>query len=138
MEDLNDIEKLEEKIDITSEDKFVKLIIIIPSFGKKNKANIEIMVPNAEVKENDLIVSLCEKVEKIDILEKKINYLLYVTGKTETDFELYEKLKNIVNKNIKDINSKIITQEDFITVSFGIEKTMNKTIKKARLLYRAK
>ena len=138
MEDLNDIEKLEEKIDITSEDKFVKLIITIPSVGKKKKANIEIMIPNVEVKENDLIVSLCEKVEKIDILEKKINYLLYVTGKTETDFELYEKLKNIVNKNIKDINSKIITQEDFITVSFGIEKTMNKTIKKARLLYRAK
>jgi len=69
------------------------------------------MIPNVEVKENDLIVSLCEKVEKIDVLEKKINYLLYTTGKTETDFELYEKLKNIVNKNIKDINSKIITQE---------------------------
>ena len=137
LEDLNDIEKLDEKIDITSEDKFVKLIITIPSFGKKKKANIEIMIPNVEVKENDLIVSLCEKVEKIDVLEKKINYLLYTTGKTEKDFELYEKLKNIVIKNIKDINSKIITQEDFITVSFGIEKTMNKTIKKARLLYRA-
>ena len=137
LEDLNDIEKLEEKLDIITENKFAKLIITIPSFGKKKKANIEIMIPNAEVKENDLIVSLCEKVEKINILVRKINYLLYVTGKNEADFELYEKLKNIVNKNIKNINSTIITQEDFITVSFGIEKTMNKAIKKARLLYRA-
>ena len=137
LEDLNDVEKLEEKIDIIGENKFAKLIITIPSFGKKKKANIEIMVPNEEVKENDLIVSLCEKVEKIDALEKKINYLLYVTGKNETDFELYEILKKIVTRNIRVIKSKFITHEDFITVSFGIKKTMNKTIKEARLLYRA-
>ena len=137
LEDLNDIEKLEEKIDITSEGKFAKLIIAISSNGKKKKANIEIILPNVEAKENDLIISLCEKVEKIGVLEKKINYLLYALGKTETDFELYENLKSIVTKNIKDIKSEIITQDDFITVSFGIKKTMNKTIKKARLLYRA-
>ena len=133
-----DIEKLEEKINILIEDKFAKLKIIIPSISKTKKINeIEIMIPGIEVKESDLILKLCEKVEKINILEKKINYIFDFMGKTEKDFELYEEMKNSINNNIKNIESNIIKVEDFATVAMGIKKNLDKTIKEARLLYRA-
>ena len=67
-----DLDQLNEKITIITEDKFVKLKILIPTASKtKNNYEIEIMIPGIEVKESDLIIKLCQKVEKITILEKK-------------------------------------------------------------------
>ena len=92
------------------------------------------MIPSVEIKESDLIIKLCEKVEKIDVLEKKINYLFSCMGKNEKDFKLYEEF---AKKNINNFDSKIITPDDFTTVSIGIKEKLNKTIKEIKLLYRA-
>ena len=120
---ITNIEKLEEKIKIKIEDKFAKLKILIPSISKiKENIEIEIILPEIKLKENDLILKLCEKAEKIDILEKKINLLYkYLI----LDFENFK------------IESKIINDIDILTISIGIKKTMKKKIKNLNLLYRA-
>ena len=132
------LEKLEKKVDVTTDDKFVKLTISMPIISKGNSYNnIEIMVPGLEVKEADIIAKLCEKVEKLSLLEMKFNYIFNCLGKKEEDFDIYAEVRFICNKNIKNIESKIITKEDFILPSIGIKKKLNKTIKEVILLYRA-
>ena len=131
------LEKIEEKINFKIEDKFINLKLSIPNVSKtKTKTEINFMIPSVEIKESDLIIKLCEKVEKIDILEKKINYLFFCSGKTEKDYNMYEKF---FNKNIKiqNFESKIITLDDFTTVSIGVKEKLNKRIKEIKLLYRA-
>ena len=124
------IEKLEERINIITEDKFVKLIISLPNISKGSLYNnIEIMIPNIEVKESDLIIKLCEKVEKINILELKFNYLFTILGKKETDFDSYVEVRFNIHKFIKNLDSKIITIDDLILPSLGIKKILNKKIK---------
>ena len=121
------IEKFEEKIKIKIEDKIANLKIIIPSVSKiKQNIEIVLMIPEIKLKENELILKLCEKVEKIDILEKKINLLYKYLA---LDFDNF-KIKN-------NIESNIINDLDFFTVSIGIKKNLKKTIKSAKLLYRA-
>ena len=132
------LEKLDDKIDIITEDKFIKLNISLPFISKGNTYNkIEFMIPSVEVNNNDLIVKLCEKVEKLTILELKFNYLFNCLNKKEEDFDLYIELRFNLYKNIKNIESKIITLNDFILPSIGIKKKLNKKIKEAKLLYRA-
>ena len=95
------LEKIEEKINFKIEDKFINLKLSIPNVSKtKTKTEINFMIPSVEIKESDLIIKLCEKVEKIDILEKKINYLFFCSGKTEKDYNMYEKFFN-KNKILK-------------------------------------
>jgi len=132
-----DLDELKEKLTIITEDKFVKFKISIPTASKtKNNWEIEIMVPGVEVKDSDLIIKLCQKVEKINILEKKISYLFDYIGRTEKDFDNYLKMKDSVN-HLNNIESSIITKVDFATVSIGIKEKLNKKIKEAKLLYRA-
>ena len=131
---LINIEKIEEIINIKVEDKFINLKLSLPNISKaKMQIDINFIIPVVEIKESDLIIKLCEKMEKIDILEKKINYIFGVLGKTEKNFKDYE----IISKNIKNIESNIVTIEDFATVQIGIREKLNKTIKEAKLLYRA-
>lgn len=132
---ITNIEKFEEKINIKLEDKFAKLKLSIPSVSKiKGNIEIELMIPEIKLKESDLIIKLCEKVEKIDLLEKKINLILDFLHINEKilDFNYYENLKK--NNNL---DSSIITNIDFLTVSIGIKEKLKKTIKSAKLLYRA-
>ena len=133
------LEKLKEKIDIKIEDKFVKLTISFPSISTANiNNNIQIMLPKIEVKEKDLIIKLCEKVNKIDILESKINYLFNYFRISEKDFILFEEFKNKFNEKIININSKIIKSfNDIIPISIGIQEKLKKKIKDIKLLYRA-
>ena len=132
------LEKLDQRINIITEDKFVKLIITLPNISKGILYNnIEIMIPSVEVKESDLIVKLCEKVEKISILELKFNYLFTVLNKKESDFDSYLQVRFNLHKYVKNLDSKIITIDDLILPSLGIKKILNKTIKGVNLLYRA-
>ena len=131
---LINIEKIEEIINIKVEDKFINLKLSLPNISKaKMQIDINFIIPVVEIKESDLIIKLCEKMEKIDILEKKINYIFSILRKTEKNFKDYE----IISKNIKNIESNIVTIEDFATVQIGIREKLNKTIKEAKLLYRA-
>jgi hypothetical protein len=131
---LINIEKIEEIINIKVEDKFINLKLSLPKISKaKMQIEINFIIPVVEIKESDLIIKLCEKMEKIDILEKKINYIFSILRKTEKNFKDYE----IISKNIKNIESNIVTIEDFATVQIGIREKLNKTIKEAKLLYRA-
>ena len=132
------IEKLDKNISIITEDKFLKLNISLPFTSKGNKYNnIELMIPGIEVKDSDLIVKLCEKIEKITILELKFDYMFDCLGKTEQDFDFYVEIRFNVYKNIKNIDSKIIAVKDFILPLIAIKKKLNKTIKEVKLLYRA-
>ena len=143
------LEKIEELISIKAENKFINLKISIPSLVK-NKENIDIIfvLPAVQIKESELIVKLCQEVEKINTLEKKINYIFMCIGKTEEDFKGYEKfistypnLKNVYETTQKHLlnvyESKIVTPEDFFTVQIGIKEKLNKNIKEVKLLYRA-
>ena len=122
------IEKFEEIVNIKIEDKFAKLKLIIPSISKiKQNMEIEMVIPEIKLKESELILKLCEKVEKIDILEKKINLIFKFL---QLDFENCFK-KNNIKSNI------IINDLDFFTVSIGIKEKLKKIIKSANLLYRA-
>lgn len=132
------IEKLDKNISIVSEDKFLKLNISLPIISKGNNYNnIELMIPGIEVKESDIIVKLCEKIEKITILEMKFDYMFDCLRKSEEDFDLYVEVRFNVHKNIKNIDSKIITIKDFILPLTAIKKKLNKNIKEVKLLYRA-
>ena len=131
---LINLEKIEEIINIKVEDKFINLKLSLPNISKaKTQIEINFIIPVVEIKESDLIIKLCEKTEKIDILEKKINYIFSILRKTDKNFKEYE----IISKNIKNIESNIVTIEDFATVQIGIREKLNKTIKEAKLLYRA-
>ena len=137
-----DLENIEELIDIKVENKFINLKISIPSV-LKNKANNEIIfvLPAVQIKESELIVKLCQEVEKINILEKKINYIFLCIGKTEEDFKTYEEAYEKLPQTLKHLSnvceSRIVSPEDFATVQIGIKEKLNKTIKGAKLLYRA-
>ena len=132
------LEKIEELISIKAENKFINLKISIPS-PAKNKENIDIIfvLPAVQIKESELIVKLCQEVEKINTLEKKINYIFMCIGKTEEDFKGYEKFVSTLKHLLTVYESKIVTPEDFSTVQIGIKEKLNKNIKEVKLLYRA-
>ena len=137
----NDLEDISDNTTIQTKNKFAKLNIKLPNISKsKANNNFLIEIPKIELKENDLIVKLCEQVKKIDILETKIKYLLCCSGKNEKDFKSFDKYFKICEKSINDKDlkdSKIICKEDFTLVLEGINKKLNKSIKKVKLLYRA-
>ena len=132
------LEKIEELISIKAENKFMNLKISIPNVSK-NKANNDILfvLPAVKIKESELIVKLCQEVQKINLLEKKIDYLFMRIGATEEEFKAHEEFISNINPLFKNSQSKIITPLDFATVEIGIKKNLNKTIKGAKLLYRA-
>ena len=136
------LEKIEELISIKAENRFMNLKLSIPKVSK-NKANNDMVfvLPAVKIKESELIVKLCQEVQKISLLEKKIDYLFMRIGATEEEFKVYEKAYQEFNKTLKHLSnafeSKIITPLDFATVQIGIKEKLNKTIKGAKLLYRA-
>jgi hypothetical protein len=136
-ESIVNLENFEKKINIKPEDKFnyLKISLLIVFKGQRN-TEITFMLPATEIKESELIIKLCEEVEKLNVLERKINFLFDLNGKTEKDFILYEEYRHKI-ANIKNIESKIITPDDFVTVQMGIKQKLNKTIEEAKLLYRA-
>ena len=86
----NDLDNIGDNTTIMIENKFVNINIKLPGIYKsKSNNNFLIQVPKIELKENDLIVKLCEQVKKIDILETKMKYLFC--------FVVSEKMKKILN-----------------------------------------
>ena len=137
----NDLENISDNTTILIENKFAKLTIKLPNISKSKTNNIFLIeIPKIELKENDLIVKICEQVKKIDILETKIKFLFCYSGKNEKDFETFDKLLKICEKNINESDledSKIICKEDFTLVLEGINRNLKKIIKNVKLLYRA-
>ena len=136
------LDKIEELITIEAENKFINLKISIPGVTKNKMSNdIIFVLPAVKIKESELIVKLCQEVEKINILEKKINYIFMCIGKSEEDFKAFEDIYEKLSKTLKHLSnvweSKIVTPEDFVTVQIGIKEKLNKKIKGAKLLYRA-
>ena len=72
------IDKNEELITIEADNKFINLKISIPGNN-----DIIFVLPAIKIKESELIVKLCQEVKKINILEKKINYIFMCIGKAE-------------------------------------------------------
>ena len=136
------LDKIEELITIEAENKFINLKISIPGVTKNKMSNdIIFVLPAVKIKESELIVKLCQEVEKINILEKKIIYIFMCIGKSEEDFKAFEDIYEKLPKTLKHLSnvweSKIVTPEDFVTVQIGIKEKLNKIIKGAKLLYRA-
>ena len=70
----NDLENISNNTTILTKNKFAKLNIKLPNISKSKTNNVFLIeIPKIELKENDLIVKICEQVKKIDILENKIN-----------------------------------------------------------------
>ena len=80
-------------------------------------------------------MKICQQVNKIDMLESKINFILNCLGKSESDFTRYENIKFNFKNNLE--NSKIIKPDDFYLISTGIQEKLNKSIKDIKLIYRA-
>ena len=137
----NDLEDISNNTTIHIENKFARLNIKLPNISKSKTNNIFLIeIPKLELKENDLIVKICEQIKKIDMLETKIKFLFCYSGKNEKDFESFDNLLKICEKNINESNledSKIICKEDFILVLEGINRNLKKIIKNVNLLYRA-
>ena len=90
---LSDIE-IEKNTTIELEQNFIKLIISFPTGTVKNPfKKINFMLPKIEMKESDIILKLCEKVNEIDILKEKINFLYAYLNINEKDFEKYKQYK---------------------------------------------
>ena len=128
-------ENPEDKIKIMEDNKFINLDISLPSVSKFKANVIKLKIPRVELKENELIVKICEQVKKIDTLESKINFIFRCLGISEKDFILYEETIVKINKKIE--SSKIIEPGDFYPVAKGIKERLNKSIKDIKLLYRA-
>ena len=111
LEFLLSFEHPEEKLDLISDNKFIYLIITLPCISKNKENKIKISIPQVEIKENDLIMKICQQVNKIDMLESKINFILNCLGKSESDFTRYENIKYNFKNGVE--NSRIINPEDF-------------------------
>ena len=58
-------------------------------------------------------------------------------NRKDEDYDFYIEARFNVLNNIKNIDSKIITSEDFILPLIGVKKKLNKGIKEVKLLFRA-
>ena len=135
---LNDIET---KTRITVDQKLIILNICLPIISKGNQdPNILIMVPSYDIRKDDIVDILYEKVKEINILKEKVNFLMKKIC-LKDEFDLYKEVKikyeNLL-KNKKDIKeSKIIKSEmDFLPVLLGLKNRLNKTIIDMNLIYR--
>ena len=124
---------------LKKDDKYDKLNISLPNIYKKStNKNIQIILPEMEVNEKDLIVKLFMKVNKVKILESKIDYIFRCVNKSEKDFILFEECKKNLTPIKINIDNKIINSiDDFIIISIVIKEKLNKNIKDIKLLYRA-
>ena len=131
--------EIEKKTVIELEKNFVKLIISFPTgFIKNSFKKINFVLPQIEMKESDIILKLCEKVNEIDILKEKINFLYAYLNINEKDFEKYKQYKSI--SNIQEIINKSNIINNIVELSLpleGIYKNLNKKIKEIKLLYQA-
>ena len=138
-QDFANLKNINELTSIELDKNFLKFCLTIPSIPKtsQNKC-LELMIKSEEMSENDILICLCEKVKEIDVLKRKTDYLFYVLGKTEKDFENYERHKKQFPNLTGDVeNSKVIKCNDLSIVQEGILKKLNKKIKDIKLLYRA-
>jgi hypothetical protein len=104
---------------LKKDDKYDKLNISLPNIYKKStNKNIQIILPEMEVNEKDLIVKLFMKVNKVKILESKIDYIFRCLNNSEKDFILFEECKKNLNPIKINIDNKIINSiDDFIIVT---------------------
>lgn len=78
----SDLEEISENTIITLDNKFVKMNIKLPSISKsKTNDNFFIQIPKIELKENVLIVKLCQQVKKLAFLKIKLNIYFVVSEK---------------------------------------------------------
>ena len=136
---LNDIKT---KTTMKVDQKFVTLNIFLPIISKGNQdPNILIIVPSYDIRKDDMIDILYEKVKEINILKEKVDFLMKKMC-LKGEFDLYEEAKikyESLLKNKKDIKeSKIIKSEmDFLPVLVGLKDRLNKTFNDMNLIYRA-
>ena len=136
---LNDIKT---KTTINVEQKLITLNLCLPKISKGNQdSNILLLIPSYNIKKDDIIDILYEKVKEINILKEKVDFLMKKMCST-CEFELYKEAKikfESILKNKKDIKeSKIIKSEmDFLPILVGLKDRLNKTILDMNLIYRA-
>ena len=86
-------------------------------------------MPGVELKENDLILKLCEKVNELTLIKKKLDLLMDEKGLDQETFEeIFESIKG--SQVIESIG-------DLTVVAKGIRRKFGKKIKSMTLLYRA-
>ena len=137
--DIVNMKNINELTSIETDKNFIKFSLTIPNVSQtcQNKS-VELMMKNEETSENDILFRLCEKVKEIDVLKRKNDYLFYVLGKTEKDFENYEHAKELFPYLTGNLdNSTIIKYDNLVVVQQGLLKKLNKKIKDIKFLYSA-
>ena len=132
---ISTIKDIKELTTISLDKNFINYTLDIPYIPNKSNKCIQIVIPGEEIKEKDILMKLCEKVKKITLLEKKLDYVYWKFNITE-EFEIFENLEFSKFKNDIPQNS-IISENDFAVTQIGILKQLNKKIKSIKLLYKA-
>ena len=130
---------LEKITTIFYENNILKIKIDIPSLIKNKPPNeIIIMLLREDADTNDLLNKLNDKIKEIDILQKKVDYLYKYLDIKDIDIDSMNSFTESAIKIFNAINSKIFKSHNEITfINQGLEKALNKKIKKMELIFRA-
>ena len=130
---------LEKITSIYFESNLLKIKMQIPSLIKeKPPSEIIMMLLREDTDSNELLNQLIEKVKEIDILQKRVDYLYKYLDLKENDINIVNSFGESAITIFNAINSKIFKSHNEITfINKGIEQSLNKTIKKMELIYRA-
>ena len=90
-------QEITKKCEIEVENKFAKFKIKLEELSKVNKGkDLELMLPGEEIKESDIILKLCEKVNELSHLKKKVEFLLSLNDIDEETFTKIFKIQKEV------------------------------------------
>ena len=132
---------LEKITTLIYEKDLIKIKISIPSLIKNKPTNdIILLLVKKDVHSNSnvLLENLIEKIKEIDILKKKVDYLYNYLDIKEFDIDSMNKFCQLSIQIFNAINSKIFKSHNEISfINQGISKSLNKSIQKMELIYRA-
>lgn len=130
---------LEKITTISYDTNAIKIRIEIPSLLRNKQPNtIILMLASENINSNDLLNTLVEKVKEIDELKKRIDFLYKYFDIKEYNIDLLNSFNESSIKIYNAINSKIFKSHNEISfINQGIIKSLNKSISKMELIYRA-
>ena len=130
---------LEKITSLLYEENLLKVKIEIPSLITNRPANsFIIMLIKENLNSNELLNKLNEKVQEIDILKKRVDFLYKYFDIKENDIDSMNSFNDLSIQIFNAINSKVFKSHNEISfINQGIIKSFNKSVTKMELIYRA-
>lgn len=130
---------LEKITSLYYEENILKVKIEIPSLITNRPANtFNIILMTENLNSNELLNKLNEKIQEIDILKKRIDFLYKYFNIEENDIDSMDSFYELSIQIFNAISSKIFKSYNEISfINQGIKKSFNKPMAKMELIYRA-